>query len=202
MGLTKETEIPEVRKPLFTPYDSTESLSIQLKSDIEKEVQNHIEDIKKISFEKVIRILRNVPLLCKLNYNALELRKIRMANPLKHHPIKPIRGEIYNALITENIGSEINNNHLIVVISNEKTNIYADKINVLPIEGDGSVVPNYLEQLTNSDLEYGHLDKNPSRVIIPEILTIDKARLEQKIGKIKKEKIDRISKKIQKQLDL
>jgi mRNA-degrading endonuclease toxin of MazEF toxin-antitoxin module len=113
-----------------------------------------------------------------------------------------IRGEIYNALITENIGSEINDNHLIVVISNERTNIYADKINVLPIEGDGAVVPNYLEQLTNNDLEYGHLDKNPSRVIIPEILTIDKARLEHRIGKIKKEKIDQISKKILKQLSL
>lgn len=202
MESTKESEIPEERKPLFIPYDSTDSLTSQMKDNIQKEVQDHIEDVKKISFSKIIKLLKNLPLLCKLNYNALELRRIRMADPQKYHPIKPIRGEIYNALITENIGSEINDNHLIVVISNERTNIYADKINVLPIEGDGKVVPNYLEQLMNNDLEYGHLDKNPSRVIIPEILTIDKARLEHKIGKIKKEKMDKINKKILKQLSL
>lgn len=140
--------------------------------------------------------------MCRLHYNSLEYRKIRINDNYKHHPIRPMRGEIYNAIITENIGSEINDNHLIIVMSNPKTNIFADKINVLPIEGNGNIVPKYLVQLTNDDLEFGALDKDPSRIIIPEILTIDKARLGMKIGKIKDSKMKTISDKLKKQLCL
>ena len=160
----------------------------------------NIKAIKGISLTKLRKLIKNLYTLCRLHYISLENRKLK--NKDKMHPIRPIRGEIYNAIITENIGSEINDNHLVVIISNEKTNKYADKINVIPIEGDGEVVPKYLVQIKNNDLEFGNLNKNPSRIIVPEILTIDKARLGLKIGKIGAEKLIELDRKILKQLDI
>lgn len=186
----------------FMPYYKLTSLNIDKQQTIIKYTNINIKNIKDISFSKLKKFIKNLYILCKLHYISLENRKIRDKHPEKRHPIQPLRGEIYNALITENIGSEICDNHLVVIISNPHTNIFAEKINVLPIEGDGNKVPSYLVKLSNEDLEYGKLDKNPSRIIIPEIITIDKARLGLKIGLIKKEKMLEINKKIIKQLSL
>ena len=158
------------------------------------------DNIKKISLYKSIKFVKKIPIKAKLHYTSIEYAKLRSKHKDRHHPVKPLRGEIYDALITENIGSELCGNHPVVVMSNPKTNIFADKINVLPIEGDGNKVPPYLERLTNKDLENGHLRKDPSRVIIPEVITIDKSRLGRKIGLVKPEKMVAISKKLKRQL--
>jgi mRNA-degrading endonuclease toxin of MazEF toxin-antitoxin module len=185
-----------------TQYSQLENLSEADKTQLTNEFGNKVQDVKKISLTKAIKLIRNIPIICRLHYQALEYRKKRLSDKDKKHPLQPIRGEIYNAIITENVGSEINGNHLVVVMSNPNTNIYADKVNVLPIEGDGNIVPKYLVKLTNNDLEYGHLDKDPSRIIIPEMLTIDKARLERRIGKIKPEKMITVNNKLKGQLCL
>lgn len=162
----------------------------------------NMDIIKQISFAKALSLIKSIPVLCRLHYNSLENKKLRNLDEKKHHPIQPVRGEIYNAMITDSIGSEINSNHLVVIISNSSTNIFAEKVNVVPIEGDGCKVPKYLVQLKSEDLVHGHLDKSPSRIIIPEIITIDKARLQRKIGMINTEKIKEINRKIMKQLDI
>lgn len=74
----------------------------------------------------------------------------------------------------------------------------------MPIEGDGKKInPNYQKQLKNTDLEEGRLDKNPSRVIITDILTFDKSRLKGRIGKIKPEYMSKvIDPAIKRQLEL
>ena len=89
-------------------------------------------------------------------------------------------------------------------MQNQSQNMHADKVNVLPIEGNGNKInPKYQVQITNDDLEGDNiLTKNPSRVIISDILTIDKARLGVKVGKLKEEKIEILNEKVKIQLDL
>ena len=95
------------------------------------------------------------------------------------------------------------NNHLVLIIQNKKGNIYGEKVNVLPIEGDGNRInPHYHVKLTNAHLESGHLDKDPSRIIITDITTLDKARLDRKIGKINTNCLAQVENLLRKQLEL
>lgn len=119
------------------------------------------------------------------------------------HPIIATRGEIYNANITEGVGKELCGNHLVIVIQNANSNIFSDKVTVIPIEGDGTYIKkSYQMRLTNNDLAFGHIDKDPSRIIFSDIMTIDKSRLERKIGMLNKEKIEKINLAIKKHLSL
>lgn len=162
-----------------------------------------LSTLKHISVNKAIRYIQCLPLICRMHYNSIENRKIRNANKNKYHPIKPKRGEIYNAYITEGVGSELFNNHLVLIIQNKKGNIYGEKVNVLPIEGDGNKInPRYHVKLTNLHLESGRLDKDPSRIIITDITTLDKARLDRKIGKINSNCLEQVENLLRKQLDL
>lgn len=152
---------------------------------------------------KILQYLKEIPLLCEMDKQSKQNRKLRSKDPKHFHPIGVGRGEIYNLEITEGVGSELSGNHLVIIIQNKKGNMYSEKVNVLLIEGDGkSINPNYQMELNNSDLSSGTLDKNPSRIILTDILTFDKARLKGKIGIVKPEKMKSIDKKIKVQLSL
>lgn len=168
----------------------------------------YVNEVTKIlsndNISKIITYIKQIPLLCSLNAKSKEYRRLRAQDKERKHPKGVSRGEIYNLEITEGVGSELSDNHLVVIIQNTKGNIYSEKVNVLPIEGDGNKInPNYQKPLTNADLEYGQLDKNPSRIIITDILTFDKARLKGKIGKIKSEYMQKVlDPAIKRQLEL
>lgn len=184
-------------------YKDLEKLDETQKESLIELSKSKIDDIRKISNNKSSSIIKTIPEMCELHYMSLENRKLRNENKKKIHPVRVVRGEIYNARITENIGSELCQNHLVIIIQNKKGNMYSEKVNVITIEGNGnSINENYQMRLSNDDLEFGKLDKNPSRAIITDILTIDKARLARKIGKIKDEKILELNEKIKKQLEL
>jgi len=152
---------------------------------------------------KIVKHLAEIPLICALDNLSNENKIAKALDENKKHPIGVSRGEIYNFKITENVGSELSGNHLCVIIQNKKGNIYAEKVNVLHIEGDGTRInPNYQIQLTNDDLSSGYLIKNPSRIILTDIMTYDKARIGRKIGQIKPEKMLAINNAIKKQLQL
>lgn len=166
-------------------------------------------DLKQVSVKKAAHYIASLSDICKMHHASMENRKAKLEHPYKHHPVKPLRGEIYNAILTEGIGSELSGNHLVVIIQNAKGNIYGEKINVIPIEGDGNKInPNYQERLTSEDLEADAsgmsvvLHKDPSRIILTDILTIDKARLQRRIGRIKREKMEIINKMLKNQLEL
>lgn len=73
----------------------------------------------------------------------------------------------------------------------------------MPIEGDGNKInPRYQIKLTNDDLEYGQLGKNPSRIIFTDVTTLDKARLSRKIGKLSPAKMKEVNNYLIKHLDL
>lgn len=162
-----------------------------------------LSTIKHISVSKASKYIQTLPLICRLHYNSLENRRTKNSNPKKLHPIIPQRGEIYNAYITEGVGSELCNNHLVLIVQNQKGNMYGEKVNVLPIEGNGTKInPNYQIRLANSDMDTGHLNKDPSRIIVTDITTIDKARLDRRIGKLKPECMSAVEKLLRQQLSL
>ena len=73
----------------------------------------------------------------------------------------------------------------------------------MPIEWDGTKInPHYQIKLTNADLESGQLDKNPSRIIFTDVMTLDKARLNRKVGKLNPIKIEEVNKYLVAHLDL
>lgn len=163
-----------------------------------------LDTLKHISVHKITSVLRCFPDVCKLHYQSTENRRLRQLDTVKHyHPIRPLRGEIYNAMITEGIGSELCGNHLVIIMQNNRGNTYGEKVNILPIEGDGNRInPVFQFVLTNAELEIGHLDKEPSKVIISDITTIDKARLGRKIGKVHPTHMNEISRLLKNHLNL
>lgn len=163
-----------------------------------------LSNIKNTSFGKMTSIIKDIPSICKMSYQSYENSMLRKVDYNKVHPIVPIRGEIYNAFITEGVGKELCGTHPVVIIQNQSQNIHAEKVNVLPIEGDGNKInPHYQVQITSDNLEgSAFLTKNPSRIIISDVLTIDKARLGTKIGKLNENTINIVDKKLKIQLGL
>lgn len=185
------------------PYSSLRHMEENNKNTISLTFTSILESTKNISSSVIFDLIRDIPDICKMHHDSCENTKIRVRNSNKNHPISPRRGQIYNAYITTGVGKELKKNHLVVIIQNLKANIFSEKVNVIPIEGDGNNInPVYMEQICSNDLVEGSLDKNPSRVITSDILTIDKARLGRFIGKLSEEKMSLISEKLKKQLDL
>ena len=152
---------------------------------------------------EIKRYLKDIITNIKLNSFSKNNRNLQVANPDKTHPLKIFTGEIYYITMTDGVGTELKGDHLGIVIQNKKANLYSSKVNVVPIEGDGSKInKNYNVELTNNDLTEGHLDKNPSRIITTDILTIDKCRLGRKIGKISSNKLAEIKEYVRKQLEI
>lgn len=184
-------------------YNDLKDLEENNKSTLLSMFSGILNNIKNISFRKSSSIIKDFPNVCELSYKSYEYIEKRKASNTNMHPIIPTRGEIYNAFITEGVGRELTGNHLVVIIQNQNSNMYSDKVTVVPIEGDGNKIKkSYQVKLTNDDLAIGKLDKNPSRIIFTDIITIDKARLGRKIGLLKNEKIERLNILIKKHLSL
>lgn len=170
---------------------------------LKQHFKNIIDTFNNSNSNKIFKYLQEIPLKCSLNYRSKEYRKLRELDENKLHPKGVSRGEVYNLKITEGIGSELSDNHLVIIIQNKKGNIYGEKVNVIPIEGDGNKIkPAYHIQLFNTHLIEGKLDKNPSRIVISDIMTYDKARLGSYIGRVKPEIIKEVNLKLKRQLEL
>ena len=172
-----------------------------------KQYFNHINDvtqtISNVNIDKIIACIKQIPKICEIDIKSDANKQLRDSHPKHYHPIKVFKGEIYNAQITQNAGSELSDNHLVVIIQGFSSNVYGEKVTILPIEGDGNKVnPHYQIKLTNADLESGQLDKNPSRIIFTDVMTLDKARLHRKVGKLNPIKIEEVNKYLVAHLDL
>jgi len=182
--------------------DLNEKSKSKLKSDLEKVV----DELKDTDFIKFRNLINNTLESLKISYESEQHQKQRpkLGKQKGQHPIKPIRGEIYNALLGEKSGSELSGQHPVIVIQNDAGNLYAQKVIVIPIEGDGNKIDeSYMMKVNSEDLEgTNKLTKEPSRLIISEIMTIDKARLGIKVGKLKKEKIKELNQKVYNQISL
>lgn len=171
------------------------------------EYLGHVNDVTKIinktNINRIIACIKQIPKICEIDIKSAKNRKLRDEHDKKYHPIKVFKGEIFNAQITQNAGSELSENHLVIIVQGFSSNVYGEKVTVLPIEGDGSKInPHYQIKLTNADLEDGMLDKDPSRIIFTDVMTLDKARLDRRIGKLNPTKIEEVNRYLIAHLDL
>lgn len=193
-------------KNMGKKYSELRELNENSRNILKSRVQEIINELKEIDYRKFLKVMNNIKDILKITYESKKHQQQRpkTGNNKGQHPIKPIRGQIYNAILGENAGSELSGEHPVIVIQNDTGNLFAQKVIVLPIEGDGHTINEaYMMRITSEDLEGDkRLRKEPSRAIISEILTIDKARLGFKIGRLKSEKIKELNKKIYNQLSL
>ncbi|MBQ8799998.1 MAG: hypothetical protein IJZ55_10575 [Lachnospiraceae bacterium] len=130
-----------------------------------KQYFSHVNDVTQIitnsNVDKIIACVRQIPKICEIDEKSIESRKSRDSHVKKYHPIKVFKGEIYNAQITQNAGSELSDNHLVVIVQGFSSNVYGEKVTVLPIEGDGSKLnPTKIEDINQCLVK--HLDLRKS----------------------------------------
>lgn len=184
-------------------YKDLKDMEDSNKSTLVSMFNGILTNIKNISFRKSSSLVKDFPSICELSYKSYEYIERKKASNSNMHPIIPTRGEIYNAFITEGVGRELTGNHLVIVIQNQNSNLHSDKVVIVPIEGDGNkIMPSYQMKLTNNDLYTGKLDKEPSRIIFSDVMTLDKARLGRKIGCLNNDKLNKLSSSIKKYLSL
>ena len=109
------------------------------------------------------------------------------------------RGEIYLAALDPVLGKGISKTRPVVIVSNNKNNLFSGTVTILPISSQnlGKIYP--FEVLLPKGS--GNLPKD-SKVKADQIRTIDKIRIIRLIGELKKNQIEAIEKAIEVHLDL
>ena len=109
------------------------------------------------------------------------------------------RGEIYLAALDPVLGKEISKTRPVVIVSNNKNNLFSGTVTILPISSQNldKIYPFEVFLPKGS----GNLPKN-SKVKADQIRTIDKMRIIRLIGELKKNQIEDIEKAIKIHLDL
>lgn len=169
----------------------------QIKSTISK-FEN---SITKERLEDSVRYCNWLERKVDLNLKAKDNKNKREENEKKHHPIRPKRGEIYLAELGENIGSEISQQHLVLIMQNDKGNLYGDTVVVVPISSSGKLYLTH-QKIIKKDIKYGRLDKLPSKAKTEQIQYMDKAKLIHKVGALEDDCLNKISDRIKKNLDI
>lgn len=114
------------------------------------------------------------------------------------------RAEIWKIEIPIGIGNETNGYRWVIIISNKNHARYSNTVNVVYLDGstDGVINEESQMEIKNEDLNYGVLEKEPSRINITDICTIDKKRLMERKGKVCGEFMGRLMERIAKQLGI
>lgn len=117
------------------------------------------------------------------------------------HPIKPKKGDIYLIEFGQNVGNELSDNHLGIIIQNSSKNNVSNTVVVIPISSSKRLYDTH-EKILESDIQVGRLDKLPSKAKAEQITCIDKARLIHKVGEVTPDFIKRLEKRILLNLDI
>ncbi|WP_338661033.1 type II toxin-antitoxin system PemK/MazF family toxin [Paraclostridium sordellii] len=136
-----------------------------------------------------------------LNLKAKQQLSEKRQNPKRYHPIRPKRGDVYLAELGLNIGSEINEQHLVLIMQNDKGNLYGDTVVVIPISSSPKLYVTH-EKITQRDIKSGRLDKLPSKAKTEQIQYMDKSKLIHKVGTLENDCLKRISTRLKKNLDI
>lgn len=109
------------------------------------------------------------------------------------------RGEIYLAALDPVIGKEISKTRPVVIISNNKNNLFSGTVTILPISSQNLDKIYPFEVFLIKGI--GNLPKN-SKVKADQIRTIDKTRIVRLVGELKNNVMEDIEKAIKIHLDL
>ena len=117
------------------------------------------------------------------------------------HPIQPRKGDIYIIEFGQNVGKELSNTHMEIVVQSSSNNIASHTVLVVPISSSPKLYKTH-EKINKEDIEIGKLNKLPSKAKAEQLTCIDKARMLYKIGKVTDEFMKRLEKRIIKNLDI
>lgn len=176
-----------------------------LSLDETKTLKLSIEDLKssinKNKFKDSIRYCNWLKEKLDINLLSFEQEDIRNKDDKKMHPIRPRRGEIYLTQLGENIGKEINDKHLVVIIQNNKGNLFGNTVVCIPISSSGKLYPAH-EKIELKDIKNGRLDKLPSKAKTEQIHYLDKSRLIHRVAELEPRALKRICNRLKINLDI
>lgn len=109
----------------------------------------------------------------------------------------PHRGELYWVSLDPTVGSEISKTRPALIISNDVGNQYADRVIVAPISS-GNTERIYPFEVLLPAGEAG-LSK-ASKVLLDQIRTVDKQRLNNRIGVLTSERMEEVNRAIRRSL--
>lgn len=117
------------------------------------------------------------------------------------HPIRPRKGEIYLIEFGQNIGKELCNTHMGIIMQDSYKNSVSSTVVVIPISSSTKLCDTH-EKILEKDLKEGKLNKLPSKAKVEQITCIDKSRLIYKIGVMTPDFMERLEKRLLKNLDI
>ena len=117
------------------------------------------------------------------------------------HPLRPRKGDIYLIDFGQNVGTELSNTHMGIIIQDSFKNSVSSTVVVIPISSSIKLYDTH-ERITNIDLQCGQLNKLPSKAKAEQITCIDKARLIHKVGELTPNFMLRLEMRVLKNLDI
>lgn len=104
------------------------------------------------------------------------------------------RGDVWYVNFDPSIGGEIRKKRLAVIVSNDASNKYLNRVQVIPITSN-------VENLYPSEA-YITLNGQQRKAMADQIATVSKERLSAKLGKVDREDLFKIEKAIKTQLSI
>ena len=117
------------------------------------------------------------------------------------HPIQPRRGDIYLIEFGQNIGKELSDKHMGIVVQASNNNVASNTVIVVPISSSQHLYHTH-ERILEKDIKEGRLNKLPSKAKAEQITCIDKARMLYKIATVTSDFMIRLERRIIKNLDI
>ncbi len=117
------------------------------------------------------------------------------------HPIRPRKGEIYTVEFGQNVGSELSNMHLGIIVQDSLKNSVSSTVVVIPISSSPKLYDTH-QLITANDVISGKLNKLPSKAKAEQITCIDKARLIHKVAELSPTFMAKLEQRIKKTLDI
>ncbi len=117
------------------------------------------------------------------------------------HPIRPRKADIYMIDFGQNIGNELSNTHMGIIMQSSIKNSVSSTVIVVPISSSPKLYDTH-EKITINDIQLGILNKLPSKAKAEQLTCIDKSRLIHKVGEMTPDFMKRLEKRILKNLDI
>lgn len=176
-----DEEVVDVEQEMF--WYATETFP-SLISRIQTEYASLTQKFKKLFTNKIASGMRSY-----------EINKYN-TRPTVH------RAEIRVIEIPYGVGSETTGFRWAIIISNEVHATFSNTANFVYLDGGKATNPNYHLTISRSDLKDGTLEKDPCRVNLADIYTVDKKRIKDYKGKVSDEFMELLMKRIAMQLGI
>lgn len=111
------------------------------------------------------------------------------------HPVRPRKGDIYLIEFGQNVGKELNDIHMGIIMQDSLKNSVSSTVIVVPISSSSKLYYTH-ERIIEDDIIEGKLNKLPCKAKAEQLTCVDKARLIHKVGKISSNFLQRLEKKI------